>query len=72
MRVVHAEAGEQHLGVAVGHVVAVLVRVEEQVRRLHDVHAAVAEAEPAGEVQPGDEVLRLAEDAVLVRVVAGW
>ena len=45
VRVVHAEAGEQHLGVAVGHVVVVLVRVEEQVRRLDDVDAAVAEAE---------------------------
>ena len=52
--------GEQHFGVAVGHVVAVLVRVEEQVRRLDDVDAAVADAEPGREVQPGDEVLRLA------------
>ena len=60
MRVLHAEAGEQHFGVAVGHVVAVLVGVEEQVRRLDDVDAAVADAEPGRQVQPGDEVLRLA------------
>jgi hypothetical protein len=62
--------GEQHFGVAVGNVVFVLVRVEEQVRRLGDVHAAVAEAEAAGDVQSADEVLALAVDAVLVRVVA--
>ena len=68
VRVVHPEAGEQHFRVAVGHVVLVLVRVEEQVRRLDDVHPAVAEAEPARDVQSRDEVLRLAEDAVLVGV----
>ena len=51
--VLHAEAGEQHLGVAVGHVVAVAVGVEEQVRRLQDEDAAVAEGQAAGEVQPG-------------------
>ena len=41
--VLHAEAGEQDLGVAVGHVVAVAVGVEQQVGRLEDVDAAVAE-----------------------------
>ena len=43
VRVLHAEAGEQHFGVAVGHVVAVAVGVEEQVRGLQDEDAAVAE-----------------------------
>ena len=57
--VLHAEAGEQHFRVAVGHVVAVAVGVEEQVGRLQDEDAAVAEREAGGEVQPGDEVLRL-------------
>ena len=66
--VLHAEAGEQHLGVAVGHVVAVAVGVEEQVRGLEDEHAAVAERQPAGQVQPGDEVLGRVGPAVAVGV----
>src|SRR5439155_24079580 len=70
MGVVHAEAGEEYLRIAVGNVVLVLVRVEEQVRRLDDIDAAVAEAEAAGNVEARDEVLALAIDAVLVGVIA--
>ena len=51
VRVFHAEAGEQHLGIAVGHVVAVAVGIEQQVRRLADVDAAVADGQGRGQIQ---------------------
>ena len=50
--VFHAEAGQEHLGIAVGPVVVVAVGIEEQVRRLEDEDAAVAEGQPARQVQP--------------------
>ena len=67
--VFHAEAGEQDLGIAVGHVVAVAVGIEEQIRRLEDEHAAVAERQAARQVQPGDEVLGAVGAAVAVGVL---
>ena len=69
--VFHAEAGQEHLGIAVGPVVAVAVGVEQQVRRLEDEHAAVAEGQPAGQVQPGHEVAGAVGPAVAVGVLAG-
>ena len=68
--VLHAEAGQQHLGIAVGHVVAVLVGVEEQVGDLEDVDAAVAEGQPGAKVQAGDKVLEAVGAAVAVGVLA--
>ena len=68
--VFHAEAGEQDLGVAVGHVIAVAVGIEEQVGDLEDVDAAVAERQPGAQVQPGHEVLEAVGAAVAVRVLA--
>ena len=41
--IVHAETAQQHLRVAIGHVVAVAVGIKEQVRRLDDENAAGAE-----------------------------
>ena len=49
--VLHAEALEQHLGVAVGHVVVVLVGVEEQVRGLDHEDAVVAQRHARRQVQ---------------------
>ena len=69
MGVLHAEALQQHLRIAVRHVVAVLVGVKQQVRRLRHVDAAVAQAHAGGEIQAGDEILRLAVAAGLVGVV---
>ena len=51
VRVFHAEAGEQHLGIAVGHVVAIAIGIEQQVRRLADIDAAVADRQGRGQVQ---------------------
>ena len=68
--VLHAEAGEQNLGLAVGHVVAVAVGVEEQVGDLEDVDAAVAERQTGAQVQPGHEVLEAVGAAVAVGVLA--
>ena len=67
--VFHAEAGEQHLGVAVGTVVAVAVGIEQQVRGLEDEHAPMAECQPAGQVQPGQEVVGPVGPAVAVGVL---
>ena len=55
-------------GVAVGHVVAVLVGIEQQVRRLQHPDAAVADRDAGGEVQARDEVLGLVVAAVAVGV----
>jgi len=68
VRVFHAKTLEQHLGVAVGQVVAVLVGIEQQVRRLADVDAAVANGQRRGEIQTGDEVLGAIRAAVAVGV----
>ncbi len=68
--VLHAEAGEQDLGLAVGHVVAVAVGVEQEVGHLEDVDAAVAERQPRAEVQTGDEVREAVGPAVAVGVLA--
>ena len=55
-------------GIAIGHVVAVCIRIEEQVGRIEDVHAAVAELDAGGEVQAVDEILRRVGAAVAVGV----
>ena len=67
MRVLHAKAGEQNDRVAIGNVIAVLIGVEEQIRRLDDVEASVAEAKAGREVQVGQKVLGLGVFAILVR-----
>jgi hypothetical protein len=54
--ILHAEALEQHLRVAVGHVVAVAIGIEEEVRHLQDKDAAMAERDAAGEIEVLDEV----------------
>ena len=69
VRVVHAEPGEQHLRVAVGHVVVVLVRVEEQVRRSWTTYTPPLPMQsPRRCSSPGTKSFLFAEDAVLVRV----
>ena len=70
MRIFHAEAGHANLGVAVGHVVAVAVGIEEQIRRLGHEHAAVADRDARGHVQAGDKILELVGAAVAVGVLA--
>ena len=67
--VLHAEAGQEHLGIAVGPIVAVAVGVEQQVGRLEDEDAAVAEGQAAGQVQPGHEVVGSIGPAVAVGVL---
>lgn len=67
VRVFHAKTLEQHLGLAVRHVVAVLIGIEQQVRRLTDVDAAVADSQGRSEVQAGDEVF----DAIGAAVAVG-
>ena len=67
--VFHAEAGQEHLGIAVGPVVAVAVRIKEQVRDLDDEHAAVAERQAARQVQPGHKIMGAVGPAVAVGVL---
>src|SRR5262249_46148674 len=58
--VFNAETREQYLGVAIGHIVAIAIRIKEQVGRLHDEDAAMPKRQAGSEVEPGDEVLHLA------------
>ena len=67
--VFHAEAGQEHLGIAVGPVVAVAVGVEQQVRNLENEDAAVAEGQAARQVQPGHEVVGAVGPAVAIGVL---
>ena len=66
--VFHAEAGEQHFRIGVGHVVAVRVGIEQQVRHVEHEHAAVAELDAGGQVQAVDEILGAVGAAVAVGV----
>ena len=68
MRVLPPPAVEQHPGLTVGHVVAVGVGNEEQLRRRADPHAAEADLETADEVQPLLEDRSLVEHMVAVGV----
>ena len=67
--VFHAEARQEHLGIAVGPIVAVAVRIEEQVGDLDDEHAAIAECQAAGQVEPGDKIMGTIGAAVAVGVL---
>ena len=68
MGVLEPEAGQEHLRVAVGPVVAVPVGVEQQIRRLADEDAAVTNGQPGSQVQAVDEDLRLVGPAVAVGI----
>src|SRR5262249_1590132 len=52
-----AEAGQEDVRVAIGHVVAIAVGVEEEIRSLKNEDASVAERERTAEVQSGDKVV---------------
>ena len=70
MRVLHAEAGEQHFRIAIGKVVAIFIGVEKQVGRLRDEDAAVAERHPGGEIQSRDEIFKPVHRPVAISVLA--
>src|SRR5437870_2535245 len=57
MCVFHAKTAKKHLGIAVGDIVAVAIRVEEQIRRLQDEDAAVPKGNAAGEIETAQEIL---------------
>ena len=67
--VFHAEARQEHLGIAVGPIVAVAVGIEEQVGDLDDEHAAIAECQAAGQIEPGHEIVGAVGPAVAVGVL---
>ena len=68
VRVLVGPAVEQDLRLAVGHVVAVAIGNEQQVRRRADPHAAEADFQAAHQVQPLGEHRALVELAVAVGV----
>src|SRR5262249_53906581 len=68
VRIFEPEAFQQHLGIAVGHVVVVAVRIEKQVRRVQYIHAAPAAGTRGPDAQPIDEGLLLVEDAAALGV----
>jgi hypothetical protein len=69
MCILHAESRQTDLGIAVGYVVAVAVGIEEKIRDLEDEHAAMAERQPARQVQAVDEVPGGIRPAVSVLVL---
>src|SRR5438105_14472584 len=52
MRVLQPEAGEMHDGIAVGNIVAIGVRIEEEVRRVQHPNAATPPPPGRDEAQP--------------------
>ncbi len=67
--VLHAKAGQQDFRVSVWDIVAVAIRIEEQVRRLQDEHTTMTKSEAAGQVQPIDKILGPASPSFVVEVV---
>ena len=65
--VFEAEAGEPHFRRAVGDVVPVGIRVEQEVRRVHHPHSAVAAHRGVGHVEPIEENRALVVHAVAFR-----
>ena len=59
---------EQNLGIAVGHVVAVAIGIEEQIRSLHDEHAAVPQRQARRQVQAVNEIFGRVGVAVAVGI----
>ena len=69
MRVLHPKAGEQDLRVRIRHVVAVAVRIKQQVGRLQDEYSAMTKRQPAGQVQAVDEILGPVRAAIAISVL---
>ena len=68
VRVFEAEPLEMDLGVAIGHVVVIAVRVEEKVRRVEHPHAPSAARECGDDVQSIKKRLVPVEDAVAIGI----
>ncbi len=67
VRVLVVPAVEQHLRLAIGHVIAVRIGYEEQFRSLTDPHAAEADLQPADEIQLVEKDFLAVELSVAVR-----
>src|SRR5437867_12117519 len=57
MGILHAESGKQNFRIGIGHVIAIAVRIKEQIGGLQHKHAAVAEGQATGQIQTGKEIL---------------
>src|SRR5437867_8740492 len=66
--ILHSKATEEHLGITVGNIIAISIRIEKQVRRLYHENAAVTECNTRAKVQAFDEVFELVGAAVAVGV----
>ena len=66
--ILKAEAGQEHLGVAVGPIIAVSIGIEEEIRGLADEDAAMTDRQAGGQVQAVDEDLLLVGTAVAIGV----
>ena len=67
--VLQSKAGEMHRGVAIGNVVAILVRIKEQIRRHQHPCSTTAGDDTAGHIQPIEEGLVFVENAIAVGVL---
>ena len=56
MSVLHAEAGQENLGIAVWYVVTIPIRIKQQVGNVEYEHAVVTECKTCRQIQPIDEV----------------
>ena len=68
MRILHAEARQMHDGIGIGHIVAVLVGIEQKIGRVQDPQSAPAADKRGGDIEALDEDLMAVETAVAVGV----
>lgn len=66
--VLHPKPAQEHLGISVGHVVAVVVGVEEEIRDIEDEHPAVAECQSRHQIKPVDEITAVVHEPIAIAV----
>src|SRR5262245_13347197 len=69
MRILHAETREQHLGVAVGNVIAISIRIEEKIWRLDDENAAISQCHARGQIQAGNKIAHLMKMTIALDIL---
>jgi hypothetical protein len=60
---------EAHFGIAIGHVIAISVRIEEQIRRVHHPQTTVPAQHGVRHVQAIEHDFGFVESAIAIRVL---
>src|SRR5258705_5041887 len=67
--VIHAKSAQQHLGIAIGHIIMIPVRIEEQIGRLHNKHTTVTNGQSRTKIQIAQKIFELVSLAIAVGVL---